>query len=244
MLAPSAVRWFGFALAVGWLPACQGSDGRAGAGPALTTAQAGVRAPQLDEPLPGPEPQEIDLSKLGHVRGSADAPMQVIEFTDFGCGYCRKFHDETWPSLLQEYVDTGKIFWRTVQFNVGMFQNSQEAALAGECGFQQDRWDQIRVGLFESQREWKAAGPAEAMTIFKNVADRAGVDRAAFSSCMEERSVEEPVLVANALSRQLGVRGTPTFFVDGYPVSGAAPLEVFREFFDKLLAEVPAAPTG
>ena len=209
----------------------------------MTTAEAGIEAPTLAEPMAAPEPQEVDVSALGHARGSEEALMQVIEFTDFGCGYCRKFHDETWPALLQEYVEAGKIHWRTVHFNVGMFKNAQEAALAGECGFQQNRWDEMRAGIFSRQREWKAADASEAMDLFGQVANEVGLDGAEFERCMTTRDGEEPILVANALARRLGVRGTPTFYVDGYPISGAAPLDVFREFFDRLLAELPATST-
>ena len=217
---------------------CQEADGSDGQGGALTTAEAGVPAPTLAQPIAPPEPQEVDVSALGHARGSEQAPIQVIEFTDFGCGYCRKFHDETWPVLLKDYVDAGKIHWRTVQFNVGMFKNSQEAALAGECAFQQNQWDEMRAALFRIQSDWKKANAEEALTLFAQAARDVGLDADGFEQCMTARDVEEPILVANGLAQQLGVRGTPTFYVNGYPVSGAAPIEVFREFFDKVLADM------
>ncbi|MEZ4417395.1 MAG: thioredoxin domain-containing protein [Gemmatimonadota bacterium] len=211
-------------------------SGEAAPGTALTTAQAGVPAPVLDQPLAQPEPERIDISDLGHVRGNPEAPIQVVEFTDFGCGYCKQFHDNTWGTLERNYVDTGKVFWRTVHFNVGMFKNAQDAAVAGECAFAQggqQRWDEMRVGLFAAQREWK--GTDDAGPIFERVAREAGLDASAFQACMGNRDVEEPVRFANDVARRAGVRGTPTFYVNGYPVQGALPLEAFSEFFDRLL---------
>lgn len=218
-------------LAAPFLAACSGAEAESGA--ALTTAQAGIPAPVLAEPLRPAEPQVVDVSGLGHAQGDPEAPIQVVEFTDFGCGYCKKFHDETWSTLRSRYVAEGQIFWRVVHFNVGMFPNAQEAALAGECAFAQDRWDAMRAGLFAAQRDWKGTGDAAA--VFQRVAREAGLDVAAFDACMSAREPEPGVDQANEAARKLGVRGTPTFYVDGYPVQGAAPLELFEEFFDRLI---------
>ncbi len=175
------------------------------------------------------------LENLGHVRGDPDAPIKIVEFSDYGCGYCRRFHEETFPVLVDEFVNTGKVYWRTVQFNVGMFQNAQEAALAGECAAEQDRFSPMSDGLFASQREWKSTG--DATEILEGVATTAGLNMDDFRSCMSERRREDYVNVATQFARRLGIRGTPTFFIEGFPIQGALPIEAFRDYINAVMAE-------
>jgi protein-disulfide isomerase len=217
---------------------------------ARTTGEAGIAPPRVEaptasatnQPVSGRDAQTIDVSELGHVFGEPGAPLTVFEFSDYGCGYCRQFHDQTWPSLREEFVESGKIRWRTIQFNVGMFPNAQDAALAGECAAEQGHFAGMRELLFRDQRVWK--GTRDAGPVFGALAQEAGLDMERFGSCMSERRVEEPILLANTVARQAGVRGTPTFFIDGYPVSGAAPLDAFRTFFNRILDEKASAPSG
>ena len=188
-----------------------------------------------------PSPRQT-LEDLGHVKGSPDAPVRIIEFSDFGCGYCRKFHEETFPQILDEFVNAGTVQWRTVQFDVGMFPNAEDAALAGECAAEQERFDPMADGLFAEQRTWK--GGSDAAGVFESVARDAGLDMARFRSCMTERRPQEQVAVATQLARQLGIRGTPTFFIEGFPVQGALPFELWKEYIGVVLAEKEKQQAG
>jgi protein-disulfide isomerase len=224
--------------------------GNGAADGARTTAEAGIAPPRVEQtagsstgqPVANRDAQTINVSELGHVYGEPGAPLTVFEFSDYGCGYCRQFYDQTWPALREEFVESGKIRWRTIHFNVGMFQNAQDAALAGECAAEQGRYEAMRGLLFRDQRAWKGTGDAD--PIFAGLAEEVGLDAAQFASCMDERRVEEPIVLANSVARQAGIRGTPTFFIDGYPVSGAAPLDAFRTFFNTILDEKAKASPG
>lgn len=192
---------------------------------------------------PGPEPpasppgdsQRIDVSDLGYTTGSPDAPIQVIEFSDFGCGYCRKFHLETYPTLHEEYVETGKVAWKYIPFVLGQFPNGVEAALAGECAIAQGGFPAFRDRLFEDQGPWREAG--EPLDVFVRLAREEGLDADRLRTCYEEGHPEERVRQNIRVGRQVGVRGTPTFLVAGHPLQGALPLEVFREIFDGILED-------
>lgn len=198
-------------------------------------AQNGADAEAAQSQASAQQPTQQTLEDLGHFKGSPDAPIRVIEFSDFGCGYCRKFHEETYPIIVDEFVNTGKVQWRSVQFNNGMFPNAQEAALAGECAAAQGHFESAADGLFGQQKDWK--GGSDPDGVFKKIAVEAGLDMARFESCMSTRELEESVDVATQLARQLGIRGTPTFFIEGFPVQGALPIELFREYFTAVLAE-------
>jgi protein-disulfide isomerase len=188
-------------------------------------------AGQPDGPVPPDE--RIPIAPLGLDYGSDQAPVQVLEMSDYGCGYCRRFHEETWPVLLSEFVDTDRVQWKFVPFVTGMFANSQAVTVAAECALEQDPGVFVRLSdrLWRDQAEWK--GSAEASALVRGWAGEAGADPTRFDACVAGGDALRRVATSTALSRQLRVRGTPTFFVVGYaPIQGALPTALFRELLD------------
>ena len=208
-----------------------------------TTADLLTSSAQSGEVSPGrplaPPGQEIDIAVLGHDRGSITSPLRVVEFSDYGCGYCRKFHQETWPVLAAEFVDVGKVEWKFLPFVSGMFKNSLPATLAAECVLEQDDdvFEAMHNRIWDLQKDWKnAADPAP---ILRGWAQELGADMAGFDSCISEDRRGNRVRASTALAQQLGVRGTPTFFVVGYPpIPGALPTETFQMLLNRAYAEV------
>jgi len=207
------------------IAACTEQDSAPPAGTSSTTAlsQDLVAAVRAEQQAP-----DIPIALLGFNMGSKDAPLRVIEFSDFGCGYCRKFHMETWPTLKADFVDTGKVEWKYVPMILGIFPNAIEAAHAGECAGEQDRFEVMSGRLFGDQVDWKNSG--EPQEVFRRFAREEGLDVERFDRCVSEEARLERIQAGTALSRQAGVRGTPTFFVVGYPpLQGALPLEMFHQ---------------
>lgn len=209
-----------------------GSRVEAGAGmqprvPVTTRPQTEGRAPTLDE--------------LGFTEGDPEAGVRVLEFSDFGCGYCRRFHDETFPTLREEYIATGLVEWKFVPMILGIFgPNSEVAALTGECVGAQGPFATIREQLFATQSAWKSAD--DPMPHFRSLAEEAGVDMAEWNQCMRSREAADRVAFGTALSREAGVRGTPTFFIVGYQaIPGAIPLDLFRQVLDTVIAQESAS---
>lgn len=212
-----------------------GSSGPAGGISEDTTAPSSAR-----ESSPGPSitlprrNRSIDVSSLGHTVGSPDAPIQVIEFSDFGCGYCRKFHMETYPTIHEEYVETGKVAWKYIPYVLGIFPNGVESARIGECAIRQGGFPRYSQRLFQDQDAWKEE--SEPLDVFVRLAREEGLDAERLRTCYEERRPEARVQQNIEIGRRVGIRGTPTFLVQGQLVSGALPLEAFREIFDGILA--------
>ncbi len=181
--------------------------------------------------LPGaggahPAPDTVDLRTIGYSRGPDDAPVQVYEFSDFGCPYCSLFAELTYPELHEEYVATGKVRWTYVPFVLGIFPNGAEAARAAECAGEQDRFWEMHDRLYEGQRDWKSSrNPA---SIFTGYAAELGLDADRFGSCYGENSVGRRTTLNNRVAAALGVRATPTFIVNGRLVQGAVPADQFR----------------
>ncbi len=210
-----------------------GEDGeRAKTPPASTSAGAGALG-RAGESFAG---GELDLNTLGYDQGHPDAPLKVIEITDFGCGYCRRFNQEVFPVLLEEFVETGRVQWKFVPYVLGMFPNGDQAALAGECAGSQgpQAFYRIRDRLFHDQAGWRASeDPTE---FFVGLAREEELDVHAFRGCLSDDATAQRVELNNRLGRALGVRGTPLFIVGGIPVTGAQPVEQFRGIFESILA--------
>lgn len=208
---------------------------------ATSTVVSAGPAVSLGPPAAPPSGQKggTDIAGLGFDLGNPDAPVRIVEFSDYGCGFCRKFHMETWPTLRKDYVDTGKVLWKTVPFVIGNWANSVEASMGGECAVEQGKAERMTALLFERQSDWKSvADPAPAVA---TIAEAAGLDMTTYQTCLDESKYLWRVQAHSSLARQVGVRGTPTFFVIGYaPVQGALPLELFKQVIDTVLAEVEA----
>ena len=191
----------------------------------------------------GPPSQELDLSQLGYNAGDSASIVRVVEFSDFGCGYCRQFHLETYPTLEANYMATGKVEWKYVPIVIGMFPNAIEAAETGECAGEQGAFPAMRDHLFEQQPEWKSSD--DPMPLMYGYAEEVGLDMPTFRSCIAEGRTRDRIAAGTQLSQQAGVRGTPTFFIVGYqPIPGVIPLELFEQVLDTVHAQALAERDG
>ena len=205
----------------------QGAGAGTTSGPRGTTGTGGNQVPS----------DPVDVTDMGYTVGSPDAPIQVIEFSDFGCGFCRRFHLNTYPTLYEEYVETGRVAWKYIPFVLGIFPNGEEAAIAGECVLRHGRraFPDFRQRLFEDQAAWRdSEDPA---SFFVDVGAEAGVDPDPLRRCIEEEGTAEQVRANNAVGRRIGLRGTPSFLINGFPLHGAQPAMIFRNVFDEMLSQ-------
>jgi len=184
--------------------------------------------------LPVSEP-ELGIESLGMNLGSVDAPVKVIEFVDYGCGFCRQFQAETFAAIRREFIETNMVEWKFLPFVTGMFGNSAVVTEASECALDQDGrlFALVSERLWADQREWK--GSDEPLALVRGWLTQAGGDGSAFDTCMDDDRRMPRVTSATALAAQLGVRATPTFWVIGVgPIQGALPIDAFREIFAQL----------
>lgn len=189
-------------------------------------------APAVAEQLPN-QPAQPDLRDVqGQVRleieedddpvlGPSQAPITIIEFSDFRCPYCQRFHMETFTPLMEAYPDQIRFIYRDFPV-VGGF----EAALASECAHEQDTYweyhDLLFSGAYAELNNEAYLGYAEQLDL----------DLETFSSCLEEARYTTEVEADAQYAAGLGVTGTPTFFINGIPLVGAQPLEIFTQIID------------
>ena len=196
--------------------------------------------PVMGQRSAAPAPRRVvvggmDLTGLGHDVGSATAPVVIVNFSDFGCPYCASFSRETYPTLAREFVATGKVFYKYVPIGLGTFFNGKQAARASECAAQQGAFWPMHERLFARQKDWKHM--IRALPLFRDEARRLRLDTAAFTRCYDTRATDSRTERAGIIAKRLGLRATPTFFVNGRAVEGALTIEQFRMLLQTVLRD-------
>ncbi len=165
--------------------------------------------------------------------GPADAPVKIVEYSDFGCTYCRQFALNQGKLLREEYEKTGKVRFDYKSFIIEG-PSTREAANAAYCAADQGRfWDYAEV-LFNRS----GTGPVESVfsrAALKGYAAQIGLDAAQFGRCVDSGQHIPEVQAQHAEAARLGVQATPTFFINGQIVQGAAPYEEFKAMIDAML---------
>ena len=171
----------------------------------------------------------------GYDRGVKRAPVTVLEFADFGCQYCASFTAQTYPKLAAEFVKTGKVRWKEIPFALGLFPNGDAAARAATCAAAQSREGFVKLHdmLFAEQGAWQDV--PDPSGLFQSYAQAAGLDLTRYASCYTSDATEARVRAANELADRMGVRATPTFFIDGRRLEGALPAAQFRTLLLEVL---------
>ncbi len=200
---------------------------RTGQGLAIGPANA-----QAASPTAAP----VDMSSIpirtNNVEGNANAPVTLIEFSDFQCPFCKRFHDQVMPRIATDYVKTGKV--KVLYLNYAFLgQESQWAAQAAECAADQNRFWDFHELLFSSQ-VGENAGTFTKPNLL-NYAKSLKLDMQTFTTCLNDDKTLERVRSDTALGDKLGVRGTPTFVINGKLMVGAQPYEAFKTALDAAL---------
>lgn len=185
------------------------------------------QASPLQPPPAKPEPLDVDLGTYAATLGDPAAPVTIVEFTDYQCPYCQRYAQETLPQLISEKIDAGEVYYVLKDLPLdGIHPNARAAATAARCAGEQDAYWEMHDALFESQQSWggQEGLPAE---IFNDLALNLGLDAQAFAACVNDQAVMQAIQANVDEARRLGADSTPYFFINGLPVFGAQPYELF-----------------
>ncbi|OEJ32942.1 DsbA family protein [Streptomyces subrutilus] len=164
--------------------------------------------------------------------GRADAPVVLIEYSDFKCGYCAKFARDTEPELVRKYVEDGtlRIEWR----NFPIFgADSEAAAKAAWAAGQQDRFAAFHAAAYADGAKEKGFGEARLVEL----AEQAGVpDLERFQKDLAGEQAAAALKKDQDEGYRIGVTSTPSFLVNGQPIAGAQPLGAFTAAIAKAKA--------
>jgi len=165
----------------------------------------------------------VEVEAKGPSLGPDDAPVTIIEFSDYRCGYCRKVEPVV-RQLLERYPSELRLVSRHYPLN----QVSRGAAEAAACANEQGRFWEFHGKLFAS------GGKLDAESLQEYASD-VELDLEAFQICVDERRFQADIEADLVAGREAGVSGTPAFFVNGIPIKGARPLDAFVAVIEKEL---------
>ncbi len=169
----------------------------------------------------------------GRTLGQADAPVTIVEYSDFQCPYCAVAARELMPQVEENFINAGlaKLEYRHMAF---LGQESVWAAEASECAREQDRFWDYHDKLFSSQRGENRG--AFSIDNLKGFAQELGLDTMAFNACLDSHRYASAVREETEQARRAGVDSTPTFFVGDTVIDGARPYEEFEKAIEEELA--------
>lgn len=195
-------------------------------------AQAGAPAPGTEVSLAG-----------APVRGAADAPVAVIEYSDFQCPFCARYAASSYPQIIKEYVDTGKLRYAFMSFPLeALHPLAWRAHIAAACAADEGRFWEMHDRLLAEPK----ATDIEALL---RHAAALGIKSGTFRGCVESERHATDIRRAIANGTALGISGTPTFVIgtvgsDGIVkvakvISGAKPYAAFKDSIEGVLAMTP-----
>jgi protein-disulfide isomerase len=190
----------------------------------LEQQQSKAEAPDKEDT---PKRAKLTLQAV-QMLGNKDAPLTMVEFTDFQCPFCKQFYTSTFAELKKNYIDTGKMRFYSRDLPLDFHPDAMRAAEAGRCAAEQ--------GQFWKMRDLMAANPDKLDT--ENLVADAGdlkLDVRAFRVCVEGEKTKEAVQTDVLEAMKIGADGTPSFVVgkstpegvDGELIVGAMPYETF-----------------
>jgi protein-disulfide isomerase len=181
-----------------------------------------------------PEQEQPIRAKLNlngfQMLGNKDAPLTVVEFTDYQCPFCRQFHVTSYPELKKNYIDTGKARFYSRDLPLDFHANAMRAAQAARCAADQGKFWQLRDIMGANPDKLELANLVEDATGLK-------MNIAAFRSCVESEKYKNAIQTDVMEAMKIGATGTPAFVVgkstadgvDGEVVLGALPYAMFDE---------------
>jgi protein-disulfide isomerase len=173
-----------------------------------------------------PPRQKVAVEKASPVRGPADAPIEIVEFSDFQCPFCQRVVPAL-TQVLSTYGDRIRFVYRN--YPLANHPNARPAAEAAQCAAEQGQFWAYHDRLFGDQSKLSDGD-------LKQSAADLGMDASKFNACFDSHKykgrVEEDIKAGN----EAGVNGTPAFFINGRLLSGAQPFDEFKRVIDEELA--------
>ncbi len=201
----------------------------------------------LQAPLPAQQPSQTSPPPIIYVsldddpvKGDPNAPVTVVEYSDFQCPFCSRFYQQTLPQLEKKYIETGKVKFVYKDFPIdGIHPNARPAHIAAECADEQGKFWEYHDLLFDKQGEWKGISTVDVDAKFKEYATDLGLS-SEFASCLKSDKISEEVNQDYLEGQRHGATGTPTFFIgndkDGFvKLRGAQPFASFESQIESYL---------
>lgn len=176
---------------------------------------------KLEEPA-------VKVDAVGPSMGPENAPVTIVEFSDFQCPYCSKV-EPTLKRVMADYA--GKVRFVFRDYPLPFHEHAQKASEAAHCAEAQDKYWPMHDAMFANQDKLDVDG------LKKLAGGIQGIDQAKFDKCLDSGEMKDKVAANEKAGAAVGVQGTPHFFVNGHPLNGAQPYEEFKKAIDRELAK-------
>ena len=217
------------------LAGCRPSDGGSQATPPRGATAASSPAASAEDVN-----ALLARADAGRIQGDTAAPVWLVEISDFQCPFCKRWHDDTYPVIKRDYIDAGVVRMAYVHLPLSIHPHAEPAAEASMCASVQGRFWQVHDALFDTQERW--SGMSDARALFDSIALASGIDAAQYRTCMDSDVMLRVINGDRERAANANVRPTPTFFVGGERIEGAAPLDVFRAAIGRARARAAVRP--
>ncbi len=182
--------------------------------------------------LAPPNPSEVKINIEGSpYKGNENAPVIVVEYSDYECPFCGRFYSETLSLIESRYINTGKVRFVYKDFPLSFHPNAQKAAEATRCVKEQkgdEGYWAMHDKIFENQQSLSIAS-------LRLWANEIGLNMQQFDSCLQSGKMATVVQKDFSEGQQDGVQGTPAFFINGKIISGAQPFPAFQQAIESEL---------
>lgn len=197
----------------------------------VTADQAG--GPVVEAPVTAqPKYVRYDIPTEGHYSiGPADAPITIVEFSDYQCPFCQRWHEQVYTPLMNAYPGKIRMVYRNLPLT-SIHPDAQAAAEAAMCAGEQGAYWNYHDKLF--------GGNSLSSNVYTQYAQELNLDMTTFTSCFSSGKYRQAIKEDSDFAINMGIQSTPTFFINGLAVVGAQPMDVFTQIIDKELAgEIP-----
>ncbi len=193
-----------------------------------------IEAGETAEEQTGEHTVELDQSYDGEYfyLGSDDAPITIVEYTDYQCPFCQRYFFNTFGQILEEYVESGKVRYTVKDMALSGHAKAKPAAYAARCAGEQDRYWEMHEKIFTFQNQWSYADDAQAQ--FTEYATDLGLNTSKFTTCYENApgKYDDQIKADIVEASTLGISGTPSFSINGQIIVGAQPFETFQQVIE------------
>lgn len=182
----------------------------------------------INEILESPDYNLINFEDDDAFMGSVDAPVTLIEWSDYECPFCKQFFKETLPLIKEKYIDTGKVRFVYRDYPLEFHRNAYPAAMAAECAREQggnEMYFKYHDLIFENQSNLNEDS-------LRQLAINLELNTDKFNECLDSGKYKDEVTKDFVDGLSVGVSGTPGFLLNGRLISGAQPFSVFEEFIE------------
>lgn len=200
---------------------------------------------ELAVALPSTGDSVLAQKAHGYTIGSPDAKVEIMEFADFECPACGNYFTITEPDVRKNLVATGIIKYTFYDYPlVNSHRNTIPAAMSAACADDQGKFWEMHDALFSGQIEWNGEATTNPRGVIADYAKKIGLDMPKWNACMDATTHSERIRANYSLGLMKQVGSTPTFFVNGNKMAGAANYDELKAAVDAALAPTLPIPTS